>query len=194
MNPFSTFNTYYGGFRTRTFAEIFPDLETFKEYYDTVPIQHLLTSEDTLTNIYYLLYAKYGNSHIAMSDENQFIFAVMSTIFMYGPSWEKRLEVQYKLRTMTDEQLLLGGRAIYNHSFNPSTAPSTDTLEELTTINEQNTTNYKKSRLESYANLITLLETDVTEEFIGKFKKLFLTIVAADYPLLYESTITEEEI
>lgn len=193
MNPFSTFNTYYGGSRTRTFADIFPDLETFTDMYNEVPIEHLV-SDQSLSTIYYLLYAKYGNSHIAMSDENQFIFAVMSTIFMYGPSWEKRLDVQLKLRTMTEDQLLLGGKAIYNHSFNPSTAPSTDTLEELTTINEQNTTNYKKSRLEGYATLMSLLETDVTEEFISKFKKLFRVIVAPDYPLLYETTISEEEI
>lgn len=117
----------------------------------------------------------------------------MSIIFMYGPSWEKRLEIQTKIRDLTDEELMRGGKAIYNHSFNPSTAPKTGSLEELDTINEQNTTNYKKSKMEGYSMLMSLLERDVTEEFISLFSKLFIKILAPDYPLLYDTTLEEDE-
>lgn len=181
--------SYYGGFRTRTFADIFPDLATFEDNLSV--IADAITIKDKEL-IWYLLYARYGNSHIAMSDENQFRAAINSTIFMYGPSWEKRLEIQANLRNLTEADMLTGGKAIYNHSYNPSTAPTTSSLEELNTINEQNTTNYKKSKLEGYSMLLSLLETDVTEEFIGKFKKLFLTVVAPDYPLLYKTEMENE--
>lgn len=184
---------YEGGFRTRTFANIFPSVEVFTEELTTSGIPALLTHNETIPALYYLLYARYGNSHNAYSDENQFKYALFSTIFMYGPTWEKRLEIQTNLRGLSENEILTGGKAIYNHSFNPSTAPSTNTLEELTTINDQNTTNYKKSKLEGYALLLDLLETDVTEEFISKFKKHFITITATGIPLLYETEIEEND-
>ena len=180
-------NSYYGSFRTRTFADIFPSVTDFSDEYDELPFDD---NVEELSTIYYLLYARYGNSHIAYSDENQFKYSLFSLIFMYGPTWEKRLDIQSKLRGISDEELLVGGKAIYNHSFNPGSAPSTSTLEEILTINDQNTTNYKKSKMEAYSMLLDLLETDVTEEFINKFKKLFITVLAPDYPLLY---VTEDD-
>lgn len=68
-----TCDTYYGGFRTRTFADIFPDFETFSGYYDFTGFNADLRMDNThndLNTIYYLLYARYGNSHISYSDEN----------------------------------------------------------------------------------------------------------------------------
>ena len=76
---------------------------------------------------------------------------------------------------------------IFNHSFNPSSAPSTSSLEELTTINDQNTNNVKRGKLESYQALWDMIATDVTKEFIDKFKRLFLTIVEPQEPLWYVS-------
>lgn len=61
--------------------------------------------------------------------------------------------MQNELRTMSDDDLIKGSKQIVNHSYNPSTTPSTATLEELTTINEQNTNNYKRSKLDAYAFL-----------------------------------------
>lgn len=178
--------SYYGSYRTRKFTDIFPDLTSFiTEYEDTEALQ-AFSKQETLSTLYYLLYARYGNSHIAYTDENQFKYGMLSVMFMYGPTWEKRLEVQANIRALSEEDILKGGKAIYNHSFNPSSAPSTGTLDELLTINDQNTTNYKKSKLEGYSMLIDLLDTDVTEEFISKFKKLFIQVLAPDYPLLYE--------
>lgn len=180
--------TYYGGYRTRTFADIFPSVNEFKEELSKIPLD---ISEVNLDTLYYLLYARYGNSNTSYSDETQFKFAVCSTIFQYGPTWAKRLEVQKALRGLSESDLVTGAKAIYNHSFNPSTQPSTSTLEELTTINDQNTTNHKKSKMEAYSLLLELLKTDVTGEFINKFNKLFIQVLAPDYPLLYE-TFTED--
>lgn len=184
--------TYYGGYRTRTFNDIFPSFEDFKANYDEGKIPKKL-SEGSLETLYYLLYARYANSHIVHDDENQFKYAVLSTIFMYGPTWEKRVEIQDSLRTLSEEDLRMGSRAIYNHAYNPSTIPSTATIDELPTINDQNTSKYIRGKLEGYANLIELLKTDVTLEFIDRFKRLFLVIVAPDYPLLYETFIEGDE-
>lgn len=177
-------SSLYGNFRTRTFADIYTKIQTFKEDYANCGIPTTI-SDDNLTTLYYLLYARYGNSNIASSDETQFKYKVFSTIFMYGPAWQKRLDIQQKLVNLSDDEMVKGTTAIHNSALNPSTSPSTQTLEELNYINSQNTTKYKKSKIEGYATLYALIETDVTEEFIGKFKKLFITIVEPELPLWY---------
>lgn len=178
--------TLYGNFRTRTFTDIFDSFEKFKEAYTSNGIPTTL-DDDTLTTLYYLLYARYGNSHIASSDENQFKYKVFSTIFMYGPAWKQRLAIQTKLNTMDldGDEIIRGATAIYNSALNPETAPTTQTLEELNFINGQNVTKYKRSKIDGYAALFELIKTDVTEQFIGMFKKLFITIVEPELPLWY---------
>lgn len=177
-------SSLYGNFRSRTFTDIFEEYSKFEEAYNSNGIPTTLDSA-TLKTLYYLLYARYGNSHIASSDENQFKYKLFSIIFMYGPTWQKRLDIQEKLRNLKDDEILVGATAIYNSALNPSSAPTTQTLEEINYINQQNTTKYKKSKLEAYAILSDLLKTDVTDAFIGKFKKLFLVIVEPELPLWY---------
>lgn len=179
MNNYSS----YGNFRQVKFTDVFPSFEIFKEKYTSVKLE--LLQEKDMEQLYYLLYAYYGNSTIASSDTNQFIYKLFSIVFMYGPTWVKRLEVQKKLRDMSEEELLKGSKTIYNHANNPSTRPSTAALEELTYIDNQSTSNYVKSKLDGYSYLISLLETDVTKQFIDKFKKLFLTIVQPEEELWY---------
>lgn len=196
----NTFDTYYGGYRTRTFCDIFTKegdegatydafLGDFKQtpFYDKTA--ELLPNLEVL---FYMLYARYGNSHIAFSDENQFKFALFTIVYQYGPTWTKRLDIQQQLRRIGDTDILVGSTDIYNHSYNPSTAPTTQTLTELPTINDQNTKKKLLSPMDAYANLMTLLETDVTEEFLTKFRKLFIKVLAPDRPLLYTTEIMED--
>ena len=181
-------NSYYGNYRTRTFSEIYPEkLQFIADYNQIFPNT---MNENDLVNLYYLLMARYMNSHIINNDENQFKIKLTSIIFSYGPTWAKKLEIQSKLRNLSESDLITGSKAIHNHSYNPSTAPSTSSAEELLTIDDQNTTTYKKSKLEAYGLLWNVLATDVTGEFITKFKTLFIQIAQPDHPLWY---VSEEE-
>ena len=192
----------YGNYRNLKFTDIWENASDFLSDYsgtddEGVPNIGIPTtiSDTSATTLYYLLYGRYGNSTIASSDINQFKYKVFSTIFMYGPTWEKRLEVQEAVRKMDLDALMDGGKAVYNTALNPNqpvangqgstSGEGTNTLDELSYINQQNTTRYKKSKVDAYAILTNLLETDVTESFIGQFKKLFLTVVSPELPLWY---------
>ena len=185
-------NTDYQVYRTNTFQEIWDSAAKFVAEYKANGIKTTIT-DDNCTTLYYLLYAKYGNNPIASSDENRFKYAVWATIFKYGPTWEKRLEIQDKLRALSEDDLLRSGKSIFNHAYNPSTEPSTGSLEELPGINEQNTNQYVKSKIDAYGSLMELLRTDVTEQFLGEFKKLF-KICLVENPLLYVTDLKEGEI
>lgn len=181
-----------GNFRTRKFKQIFPNTADFITECQGSDLAVL--NDKDLKVLYALLYAKYGNSNIAYSDENQFKYQVWSTIFMYGPSWSKELEVQKALRDLSIEELQIGGKAIYNSAANPSTPIPTGSLTELNYINNQNVTNYKKSKIDAYATLISTLKNDVTKRFIDKFQKLFVIITQPDYPLWFVTTPEEQAI
>lgn len=175
----------YGNYRNLKFTDVWGNVSSFVEDCTDSALPMNFNNELSLSTIFYLLYARYGNSVIASSDINQFKYKVYSTIFQYGPTWEKRLEIQKELREASIADLQTGSKQIYNHAYNPSTAPTTDTLDEITYINDQNVTKSKKGLLDTYAFLYNMLETDVTGEFVDKFRKLFLVVVAPEEPLWY---------
>lgn len=178
-------------YETVLFNDIWSSADEFKTDFTSSPFVSSISSNnpDNVSLLYYLLYARYGNNPIANRDTEQFKFKVYSIIFQYGPTWEKKLDIQKKLRNLTDDEILAGSKAIYNSAVNPSTEPSTGSLEELTYINAQNTTNYKRGKLEGYGTLWELLNTDVTGAFLNKFKVCFKQFVRPEEQLLY---ITEE--
>lgn len=183
-------------YSTVKFTDIWDEADEFVADYKDSGIYELENSRisDTSANaLFYLLYARYGNSPIANRDITQFQYKVFATIMQYGPTWEKRLNVQKAIRDLTVDDIRAGAFAMYNQAQNPATAPSTDTTDELTYINGQNTTRYTKSPLEGYSILLELLDTDVTKEFIDKFKICFKTFVQPERPLIYVSEEDEDD-
>lgn len=178
-------NSTYGMFPNKTFTDIWDNSDDFIEEYKNSGLQVDDIPDKYLTQLFYLLYAEYGNSVIVNNDENQFRYRVFSIIYSHGPTWYKRVEVQAKFRGLTIEELQAGSKAIYNNALNDGSAPSTSTLEELPGINSQNTTNYKKSVAEAYALLLDLLKTDVTSEFIRRFDPLFNKLASAPCSRVY---------
>ena len=186
--------TLYGSYRTKKFGDVWSTVEDFIADYSnngvpaTIPTRNPSMSRDqgSVYNLYYLLYARYGNDVIASSDLQRFKMNLFAIIWQYGPNWAKNLEIQSKLRKLTDDEITQGSVQIYNQADNPSTDPSTDTSEYLQYIKTQNTSINKKGKLEGYALLDSLLKRDVTQEFLNRFKPLFKTVVEPEELLLYE--------
>lgn len=89
------------------------------------------------------------------------------------------------MRELTDDEILASSQQIVNHALNPSTEPSTSSLEALGYINEQTTSGYKKNKIDAYSFLSTILKDDYTEEFLNRFKSLFISILYPQAPLWY---------
>lgn len=163
------------------FSEVWGSYTAFKNDYDSLIVgfaeNNAPVLATSLQTIFYLLYARYGNNPIANSDVEQFKMKVVSIIYAYGPTWEKKQTIQKTIRGLTETDLLTGAKQIYNHALNPSSTPSTSALTELEYINDQNTANYKKSKMEAYSILWSILHAEATKEFIDKFKKCFAVFV-----------------
>jgi hypothetical protein len=144
-----------------------------------------VVSEESLGIIYLLLYGRYANNPIANYDINQWKIKLFSIIYQHGPIWEKRLEIQEKLRKLDEKELLRGSKAINNSASNPDTAPGTASLEELAYINNQTTQQIIRSKLDVYMQLWDAIALDITDEFLGKFKSIFKVFVKPESVLLY---------
>lgn len=180
-------------YNTKTFNEIYDNSADFITDYTTYETS--ISDVNKIDNKYVtitwtLLTAKYGNTPIANWSEEQFKMKVFTIMFQYAPTWVKRLDIQDKVRALTETDIITGDKTIYNQALAPNQSPSTASLDEVNFISSQNTANKKKSKMNAYNDLLMLLDTDVSQEYIDKFKKLFLYVVKPSYDDIY---VTEGE-
>lgn len=181
------YDQLFGKGLTPKFSDIFPDFETFSTMYDENKLKQIndtnTLSAPALENLYYLLYARYGDRSIAYFDINQFVYALFAVVFMYGPTWERRLDLQSKIRGLTEEDIITSDSSSQTHAYNPSTLDT----EEINYINEQNKTKRTRSKIEGLALASSLLEKDVSRDFLDKFASLFRRGVINICPIWYET-------
>jgi len=180
-------NTIYGLPSNTTFADVWGDAATFVSEYKASGLYNAdnKITDTNATVLYYLLYARFGNNSIASRDTNRFKYAVFANIFQYGPAWEKKLDLQKKVRALTDAELQTGSRTVQNHAYNPGTAPAVSAVEDLTAINEQSSMNYVKSKIEAYGMQWEMISNDVTNAFVMRFEKLFIIVAAPVYQIAF---------
>ena len=216
---------------TNLFCEIWDSSDKFLADYNntgtefTNQVPPTISQENALMT-YLLLFSRYGNNPIANYDVNQFKNKIFTIIWQYGPAWEKRLSMQEDIRNLTLQEITQGTKTdwssegtqsqnnsgtdttINNHAYNPSTAPTTQTTNELDYIDQQQVakgsatstisgTDSKttgqvvtKSKMDAYAQLWDLVATDVTNDYIGKFRNCFKQFVAPERRMIY---VTEDE-
>lgn len=141
------------GYETVLFDDVFEDVSDFLYNYNNSGIPTTITSQNA-TILYYLLYAKYGNSPIANRDENQFKYKINSIIWQYGPTWEKRLDIQTTLRNMTEADLKAGAiRALTGTGDITTDNTGTKTNVKTGSIADAHTGTIGNSGSDTYNNL-----------------------------------------
>ena len=142
---------------------------------------------DALQTTYYLLYGRYGNDPIAGTDKERFKYSIFSVIFEYGPSWKQKLAIQEELQKLdlTSTDLIYGTTIFYNRAENPNGPPTTSSFQALDGINGQSTNAIKRGKLEGLQYLYSLLETDITAQYIERFKHCFRRVFSPDLSRLY---------
>ena len=173
-------------YKTKTFVDLYGSVDAFLKDYQTIGLPITISTENAST-LYYLLYAKYGNSPISNMDENQAKFKLFGIVWQYGPSWEKKLEIQAKLRALTDDDIREGSLGIFNKAQHPEEEPGTTTPEILPYINEQNTSMQKRNKVGAYMELWQALATDVTADFLNRFAVCFKQFVGPERVVLFGS-------
>lgn len=180
---------------TQTFNQVFPDVDKFKECIDDDfdGYAKLAISDDNKATLYWLLFARYGNTHMTNLSVNQFKAKLVAIIFQKGPSWQRNLELQKSIRDLSEEDLRAGAISIYNTAANPEVGPGPQASEEIGYVNAQNVSKHKRSKVDAYSYLQELLRTDVTEAFISSFSVLFSKFARPIVTAIYENDVEIEE-
>lgn len=176
--------SYYGEYDNLSFEEIWKSADDFMSEYQNCGMPSVIDT-DHAQLLYYLLYGRYGSSTMAGDSLPQWKYRIWGIIFQYGGTWQKQLEVQARLRSLTEDELRSGDKNIQNSAYNPSTAPSTDADAILGGISQQNVGSLKRSILGGYSMLESLLARDVSEEFLLRFKDCFKVVLRPDRTKLY---------
>ena len=176
-------SSYYGTYRTRLFNEVFPDKETFRTSYTNVGLGGF-NDEKTIDVLYVLLYSRRANDAVMSSDESRFIYDLFGTVFKFGAEFEKKIEIQSQILSLSADELERGTTTVYNRSENPSTLPIVGDFEPLKKINAQTAQGSKKARIDALAEQYDMLDSSFYENFLKKFDRLFNPF-PPEYPLYY---------
>lgn len=188
-------NSYYGGFDTLTFSEVWPTADDFMDDWAIFKTDcQLFTLADAdVRKSYFILGSEYAFSH-HIGSKDQWKFMMFMRISEYLPYLLKDIQIQTALLGMNLDELREGSKAIYNSALNPGTSPTTGSMRELDYINSQNTTNYKKSKVDAWASLIQMLDSDLVKNFLNKFKNLFVKTAYPDWDLYYINNLNDYEL
>lgn len=166
---------------TKTFIEVYPTSDDFISSFRSSGMSDYIKEDKYLGITYELLLSKYEKSHIASLTDTSFKSKVNATIFQYGPIWIKKLEIQDRLVSLTEAEIMAGSVAKTTGGYNPSNVPGTANSDtEIETVNQQSLQKYTKSKLDAYAGLNELLKTNVTNTYLNQFKKLFMNVIDVD--------------
>ena len=181
-------------YNTKTFSQVFPNFDSFKYCFDNDFQAYAkdCVSADSLKTLYWLLYARYCDNPIVNYTVDNFKAKIVALTFQKAPTWERKLSLQETLRSLSESDLLTGARTIFNKALHPEAEPGTDTDEELDYINAQDVSKQRRSKLDAYSYLQDVLKTDVTEEFIKSYSKLFSKFVSPTVTRIYENDIEED--
>lgn len=176
-----------------TFNDIYDSFDSFKESFTSTVFGNVI-NDTQLEVLYYLLYARYGNSTIAGYDVNQWEYRLYSIIYQYAPSYFKKREIQDELVKMdlNGDEILKGARMVHNTALNPGNEPGTASADELDYINSQDTSNYRHSKVDALAKLASIIRMDTMKELLDRFKDLFLKVLSPYEPILYATQEDDE--
>lgn len=167
----------------KNFSDIYSDADTFLADMGSLGLEKNLEDDDYKT-IFFLLFSRYGDTGITgYGDETRWKMRLQAVIWQYGPEWKKKIALQKEIQGMSVDDAMKGSTMIYNHAVNPSTEPTTGTTEELDFINEQTQNKSKRSKADAIASLWDMLDSNITERFMDKFKNLFTKFTLKDEPL-----------
>lgn len=183
----------FTGQYTKTLSMIYPSYDKFYEEFTSVGLPVNFKEPDFLKTIYLVLMSEYMNSSIMSLSEDQFRLKFLTRVMSYGPQYEREFGIQQSLMGLSDEDLQLSAKAIYNTAMNPSTGPI-EPGEEIDTVNQQSVARHVRSKLDAWAMLKELADDGITKKFVKRFDDLFVRVLMTNNPLWYTTNIESEVI
>ena len=163
----------------------------FWETWLASPFYDSTLTEDDLKDIYNHLMAEYYNWHFIFPDDFGIAMNVMHIIEDYYPNVKQRLDLLGTIRGMTVDEFKKSGLTITSTGSNPKTETDMDELIEL--VDSQQANFQLKSEEQSIRAKFFALYDGVMQEFIDRFKPLFVKLYSGVTDYLYLNPVEEDE-
>lgn len=186
---------------TKRFIDAFPyfkkpagDTSTtlyFWETWQQSPFYDATLTESDLESIYNHLMAAYYTHHFIYMDDLGIAYNVMHVIHDYYPNCKERLALGEQLRNLTLTEFEKSSINIQSQGSNPKIATDMDELIDL--VDSQNASFQIKSIEQTIRAKFMALFDGVMDDFIDRFKYMFVKLYNGVNSYLYLNKVDEEE-
>ena len=166
----------------KTFCQVFPDYDTFREWYQSIPLSTNgdCPNEKTYTLILY----QYADSHIAYSVEG-FKQKLAKTLYTYYKEFEKTTNAIDELMDLSDEDVAIANVSTLNMADTPETAFDTDDgMKEDSAVDytsQQQKTIHRKGKMQVKREQLSNKRAYTVTTFLNRFTYLFVRILSTPY-------------
>lgn len=165
-------------YNSRLFKNIFPDYETFKDWYLSTPLSD---GVDDVPNIktFTLIAYQYNCSTVSSSVESfKQRFAI--DLYTFYKEFEETTKSILELMNLTDDEIKIESEIINNIADVPEIESSTN-VQEVDFITQQQKTINKKGELQVKREQLSNKRTLTVRTFVGRFAHLFIKILSDAY-------------
>lgn len=155
----------------------------FWEAWQQSPFYNESLSETDLKHIYDHLLADYYNWHFIYPDDLGITLNVFKIIDEYYPNVKVRLDLVEQLRNLSLDEFKKSGITINSSGQNPKIATEMDELIDL--VDSQNASFQLKSHEQVLRAKFMALYDGIMDEFIARFKPLFVKLYSGVESYLY---------
>lgn len=191
---------YFNSPITKRFIDAFPKFKRanegdtgvyFWEGWIDSPFYDSSLTENDLSKIYYHLRAQYYNWHFIYMDDLGISDNVYHIIEDYYPNAKERLSLVDQLRIMSLEDFKKSGTFIDSSGSNPKVKTQMGELIDL--VDSQTASFQLKSQEQALKAKFMSLYDGIMEEFINRFKPLFVKLYNGVSDYIYQNPIEEGE-
>ena len=155
----------------------------FWEAWQQSPFYNKSLAETDLKHIYDHLLADYYNWHFIYPDDLGITLNVFKIIDEYYPNVKVRLDLVEQLRNLSLDEFKKSGITINSSGQNPKIATEMDELIDL--VDSQNASFQLKSHEQVLRAKFMALYDGIMDEFIARFKPLFVKLYSGVESYLY---------
>lgn len=165
-------------YETRLFKNIFPDYQSFSDWYRSTPLSDGVEDVPSLKT-FTLIAFEFNDSHTSLSVES-FKERFANDIYTYYREFEATSKSIIDLMNLTDEEISIADSMITNFANIPETESSTN-IEEVDFITNQQKAINKKGKLQIKKEQLSNKRTFTVKTFLNRFRHLFIKIISPAY-------------